>query len=159
MTRNRLDTPDSLRWWFAACWAGAIAWMLWNRWGAIHWFVLPDTDDNMRFAQVRAWLAGQGWYDLRQHRMDPPAGVSIHWSRIVDLPIAGLFLLLKPFLGYAQAARWACALEPPLAFGVAFFLTERAPPWLRRPVGTAIELLAALLSWFILPAVSNMNSS
>ena len=34
----------------------------------------------------------------------------------------------------------------PLAFGIAFFLTELAPSWLRRPVGTAIELLAAVPS-------------
>ena len=34
----------------------------------------------------------------------------------------------------------------PLAFGIAFFLTELAPSWLRRPVGTAVELLAAVPS-------------
>ncbi|MGA3400525.1 MAG: phosphate ABC transporter permease subunit PstC [Acetobacteraceae bacterium] len=34
----------------------------------------------------------------------------------------------------------------PLAFGIAFYLTELAPSWLRRPVGTAIELLAAVPS-------------
>jgi len=34
----------------------------------------------------------------------------------------------------------------PLAFGIAFYLTELAPNWLRRPVGTAIELLAAVPS-------------
>jgi phosphate transport system permease protein len=34
----------------------------------------------------------------------------------------------------------------PLAFGIAFYLTELAPAWLRGPVGTAIELLAAVPS-------------
>ena len=34
----------------------------------------------------------------------------------------------------------------PLAFGIAFYLTEMAPSWQRRPVGTAIELLAAVPS-------------
>jgi len=34
----------------------------------------------------------------------------------------------------------------PIAFGIAYFLTELAPPWLKRPVGTAIELLAAVPS-------------
>ena len=34
----------------------------------------------------------------------------------------------------------------PLAFGIAFYLTELAPSWLRRPVSTAIELLAAVPS-------------
>ena len=40
----------------------------------------------------------------------------------------------------------ALLLAVPLAFGIAFFLTELAPAWLRRPVGTAIELLAAVPS-------------
>ena len=34
----------------------------------------------------------------------------------------------------------------PLAFGIAFFLTELAPAWMRRPIGTAVELLAAVPS-------------
>ena len=40
----------------------------------------------------------------------------------------------------------ALVLAVPLAFGIAFYLTELAPDWLRRPVGTAIELLAAVPS-------------
>ncbi|WP_428532322.1 phosphate ABC transporter permease subunit PstC [Rhodopila sp.] len=40
----------------------------------------------------------------------------------------------------------ALALATPLAFGIAFFLTELSPSWLRRPVGTAVELLAAVPS-------------
>ncbi len=40
----------------------------------------------------------------------------------------------------------ALVLAVPLAFGIAFYLTELAPGWLRRPVGTAIELLAAVPS-------------
>jgi phosphate transport system permease protein len=40
----------------------------------------------------------------------------------------------------------ALILAVPLAFGIAFYLTELAPEWLRRPVGTAIELLAAIPS-------------
>ena len=40
----------------------------------------------------------------------------------------------------------ALVLAVPLAFGIAFYLTELAPAWLRRPVGTAIELLAAVPS-------------
>ena len=40
----------------------------------------------------------------------------------------------------------ALVLAVPLAFGIAFTLTELAPAWLRRPVGTAVELLAAIPS-------------
>jgi phosphate transport system permease protein len=40
----------------------------------------------------------------------------------------------------------ALILAVPLAFGIAFFLTELAPDWMRRPVGIAVELLAAVPS-------------
>src|SRR5437868_12898428 len=66
-------------------------------WPSILLFNLPDADDNMRLMQVRDLLHGQPWYDLRQHRMNSPAGANIHWSRLVDLPIAALLLGLRSF--------------------------------------------------------------
>ena len=48
--------------------------------------------------------------------------------------------------GTVMSAILAIAFAVPVAFGIAFFLTELAPEWLRRPVGTAIELLAAVPS-------------
>jgi len=48
--------------------------------------------------------------------------------------------------GTIVTAVLAILLAVPVAFGVAFFLTELAPPWARRPLGTAIELLAAVPS-------------
>jgi hypothetical protein len=106
---------------------------------AIHWFALSDTDDNMRFDQVRDWLAGQGWYDLRQHRMNPPIGFSIHWSRLVDIPLAGLILILKPIVGEQLAYRWACALAPMLPLLLAM---EMVALTVRRLVGPRAYLLA-----------------
>lgn len=93
-------------------WVGA-AIVLWiQKANDIHWFRLSDTDDNMRFDQVQDWLAGQGWYDLRQYRMNPPGGFSIHWSRLCDLPLAALILIFKPIVGSQLAYRWACAIAP-----------------------------------------------
>ncbi len=89
-----------------------------QRWNAIHWLSLGDTDDNMRLMQVRALLDGQGWYDLRNYRLNPPQGFDIHWSRLVDLPIAGLILLFKPFVGTAEAERLACGIAPLLPFSL-----------------------------------------
>ncbi len=48
--------------------------------------------------------------------------------------------------GTIVTAVLAILLAVPVAFGVAFYLTELAPMWMRRPVGTAIELLAAVPS-------------
>jgi len=48
--------------------------------------------------------------------------------------------------GTVLSAGIALLLAVPLAFGIAVFLTETCPVWLRRPLGTAIELLAAVPS-------------
>lgn len=107
-----------LRWTLLA-WMLVLGILLWQRSANVHWLALGDTDDNMRLMQVRAWLAGQGWYDLRQYRMNPPAGFDIHWSRLVDLPIAGIIVLLRPFLGTAEAERIACGIAPVLPLSIA----------------------------------------
>jgi hypothetical protein len=93
-------------------WLATVAYMIVNRWSAIRGFALGDTDDNMRMMQVRALLAGQGWYDLRQYRMNPPYGADIHWSRLVDLPIAGLKLAFTPLFGGRIAEQIAVAAAP-----------------------------------------------
>ncbi len=51
-----------------------------------------------------------------------------------------------PIFGTLITSVLALAMSVPIAFGIAFFLTELAPAWIRRPVGTAIELLAAVPS-------------
>lgn len=61
--------------------------------------LVNDTDDAMRLVEVRDFLNGQGWYDLTQHRLDAPYGASMHWSRLIDTPIALLILALRPFTG------------------------------------------------------------
>lgn len=105
--------------WTLVAWACVTVWFVTQRQGNIYWLTLGDTDDNMRLMQVRALLAGQGWYDLRQYRMDPAlGGFDIHWSRIVDLPIAGLILLLKPFVGMTTAEKWACGIAPLLPLSI-----------------------------------------
>ena len=48
--------------------------------------------------------------------------------------------------GTLASAGIAMLIAIPLAFGIAVFLTETCPTWLRRPLGTAIELLAAVPS-------------
>jgi len=100
------------RWVVVAAWIGLSAWFLFNARGEIRAFSLGDTDDNMRMSQVRALLAGQDWFDLRQYKMNPPYGANIHWSRIVDLPIAGIILALRPWIGGPDAERTAIAVAP-----------------------------------------------
>jgi hypothetical protein len=93
-------------------WVGAVAMLVYERWLSIQWFGLGDTDDNLRMMQVRGLLAGQDWFDLRQYRLDPPYGANVHWSRIVDLPMAGIMLFLRLFMSGAMAEKIAVAAAP-----------------------------------------------
>lgn len=122
------------------------------RWQNIQFLILADTDDNLRLAQVKAWLAGQSWDDLRQYKLNPPEGANIHWSRLPDLPIAGLILLFKPFFGWLGAERIAIAVAPLLPFAVA--LTGLALVARRLVAPGAWMLAAALL--FAAPSVLTM---
>lgn len=86
----------------------------------------PDPDDAMRLAQVRDLIAGQGWFDIKQYRVNPLEGGGLmHWSRFVDASIAGLILLLQPLLGETAGERWAIALYPQLLILPLFLLFGR----------------------------------
>ncbi|MGA3004371.1 MAG: phosphate ABC transporter permease subunit PstC [Acetobacteraceae bacterium] len=61
-------------------------------------------------------------------------------------PVHEVFGAAVSVYGTLLTSILALAFAVPLAFGIAFYLTELAPSWLRRPVGTAIELLAAVPS-------------
>lgn len=74
------------------------AWVLWClvtlAISAVQGFAIDGPDNWMRLFQVRDLLTGQAWFDVTQYRIDPPTGASMHWSRLVDLPLAALALLL-----------------------------------------------------------------
>ncbi|QLC22589.1 AcrB/AcrD/AcrF family protein [Parasphingopyxis sp. CP4] len=145
------------RWWIGvlAIWLGISAVMLVVRMPDIAALALGDTDDNLRLAQVRALLGGQAWFDLTQYRLAPPDGANIHWSRLPDLPIAGLILLLEPLLGAASGERWAVALAPliPLAIGliaIALIVRRTVNP-LAWPIAMLITFCASILMPMWLP--------
>lgn len=87
---------------------------------AMNWR-LPDNDDAMRVLQVRAWLDGQGFYDIINHRLNPPNGGDVHWSRLGDIPLALFNLLFRPLLGLEMGEK-AAAFFTPLALGAVFVL-------------------------------------
>jgi phosphate transport system permease protein len=61
-------------------------------------------------------------------------------------PVRQVFGAAVSVYGTLLTSVLALILAVPLAFGIAFFLTELAPDWMRRPVGIAVELLAAVPS-------------
>ncbi|HEY0439027.1 MAG TPA: hypothetical protein VGD36_03065, partial [Xanthobacteraceae bacterium] len=94
-------------------WAAVAAHLL-----LVHWpqtgTTLLDTDDAMRLVQLRDWLAGGGWFDLHQPRLQPPMGYDSHWSRLVDAGLAGVLLLLAQFTDAFFAERLLRAIWPVL---------------------------------------------
>jgi hypothetical protein len=127
-------------------WLGVCAWFIANNYDSIRFFRLGDTDDNMRMMQVRGLLQGQGWYDLRQHHLNPPYGANIHWSRLVDLPIAGLILGLRPFLGGPGAERWAVGVAPLLPYLLLLFSLGLTARRLIAPAAYPLAFLAVFFA-------------
>jgi phosphate transport system permease protein len=61
-------------------------------------------------------------------------------------PVTEKFGALAPIYGTVVTSVIAMAIGLPISFGIAIFITELCPGWLRRPIGTAIELLAGIPS-------------
>jgi len=67
-------------------------------------------------------------------------------TREIWNPVTDQFGAIAPMYGTLITSLIAMLLAVPISFGIAIFLTELAPRWLRRPVSIAIELLAAVPS-------------
>lgn len=72
-------------------------------------------------------------------------GISFIWRDDWD-PVQEEFGALVPIYGTLMTSLIAMLIGVPVSFGIALFLTELSPAWLKRPLGTAIELLAAIPS-------------
>ena len=97
------------------------------------WFVL------VLLGSIIISLFVGGWQALSA--FGPAFFVTDEWN-----PVTEKFGALVPIYGTLVSSFIALIIAVPIGFGIAVFLTEVAPPWLRRPVGTAIELLAAIPS-------------
>ena len=115
---------------------------------------LPDSDDNLRLLQVRDWIAGQDWFDLRQHRLAPAGGADIHWTRLVDLPLAGVILLLRPLVGAGAAEMAAVVLVPLITLFAAMLLVALIA---RRLIAPESWAFAAAVLLMASPAVGMMT--
>ena len=61
-------------------------------------------------------------------------------------PVTEQFGALVPIVGTLSTAGIALLIAIPVSFGIALFLTELSPRWMRRPLGIAVELLAGIPS-------------
>ncbi len=84
-------------------------------------------------------LAIEAWPTFRQF------GASFLWTNVWSVP-DDEYGALAAIYGTVVTSVIALLIAVPVSFGIALFLTETCPVWLRRPLGTAIELLAGVPS-------------
>jgi hypothetical protein len=126
-----------------ATWLAVSAAMIWLGWPAVMERRFPDPDDAMRLLQVRDWLGGQSWFDVTQYRLNPPFGAPMHWSRLVDLPIAAVILLFRLLFGGDGAETAALVIIPLLTLGVVMLLVQRIGVRLMDGPASLLAALAA----------------
>ena len=115
------------------------------------------TDDATRLVQVRDLINGQGWFDLFQYRLDPPGGTSMHWTRVIDVPLAALILLLRPLIGTHAAEAATLFLWPTLLFAAALVLVAAIARQLSGGVMHA-QALAVMLAALSAPALVHFRA-
>ena len=83
------------------------------RWAASRTFraAAGDNDSMLRLVEIRDLIGGQCWFDLHQYRMGAQGGFVMHWSRLVDAPIAAIILVVSAFTGKLATGETAALLE------------------------------------------------
>lgn len=110
-----------------ALWLATIAAIVSGIVDVMHLFLMPpielasDPDSNLRLQQVRDWMAGQSWFDVRLARFGLEGYTPMHWTRLADLLPAAFIVAFKPFVGQANAEAIAVIVTP-LLLRVPLFL-------------------------------------
>ncbi len=117
-------------------------------------FAGAGNDDIMRLLSVRDWIAGQGWYDVAQYRLLPPDGVSLHWSRYIDVGIAAIILPLSFFVPMDTAEQLAVTIWPTLIMTITVLVAAFGT---RRLFGTTAACFAVLCIVFW-PLTADLHS-
>lgn len=128
--------------WIVFAWLCCSIILLWLSRNELSALGFRDPDDAMRLQQVRDWLSGQPFLDVSQHRVNPPFGGPMHWSRIVDAPIAAMILIMRPLLGHSLAEVVACSSVPLLLLGTLAGVVHCAAA---RVAGASAAMLAPIL--------------
>ncbi|AKI02623.1 hypothetical protein IMCC20628_03941 [Hoeflea sp. IMCC20628] len=108
-------------------------------------YVGADNDDVMRLVEVRDLLGGQGWFDLMQYRLGLESGTLMHWSRLIDLPIANLIMFFSLFMSPVMAEATALFVWPLLTTLPVLYALALGGAILGGPSGRLIGLVLAFL--------------
>jgi hypothetical protein len=127
--------------------------LIYSSWGTITSRSGWDPDDQLRLVQLRDFLNGQSWFDTNQYRLNPPDGGPMHWSRLIELPLALIVIIMTPLFGPATAEMIAGTFIPLLGLGLVAYMLGRIATAIHSIeaglVATGIALIApALLMQF-----------
>jgi len=124
--RRRTAFPLSFLVKAGLAWFLVSAFLVATSWSSITSLHLSDPDDVLRLIQVRDLLGGQSWFDVTQYRVDAAGGgVAMHWSRLVDLPLAITIWALTPIFGIALAETIALVAIPLITLACVMLLASR----------------------------------
>ncbi|WP_299077246.1 hypothetical protein [uncultured Ruegeria sp.] len=107
-------------------------------------------DDIMRWVSVLDLQNGQGWFDPYQHRLGPDEGTLMHWSRIVDVPIAAIYWVSSAFLPAKMALTATALIWPSFLAGITL--------WAFAATGGALGNRAGAISALVMGVFALMNS-
>lgn len=125
-----------------ALWLFVSAALVWSGWTEITTLSGWDPDDQLRLVQLRDFLGGQSWFDTTQYRMNTPEGAPMHWSRLIELPLALLVIVLRPLFGQPVAEMIAGSVVPLMLLGwIAYMLSRIATRISSREAGVAAALI------------------
>lgn len=105
-----------------------------------------DPDSNLRLQQIRDWMAGQAWFDVRLAHFGLEGFTPMHWTRLADLGPAALIAIFTPFVGQANAETIAVVAFPmllriPLLFACIWAVHRLVPTISTKIVGLAVLIV------------------
>jgi hypothetical protein len=118
-----------------------------------------DSDDALRLVLVRELVSGRGWYDQKVLRIEPPDGVWLHWSRLLDGALAAPLWMLQHLMGPAHAEFWLRLLWPlililPMLFAARALVRQFNPEPSQR---STAEIAAAAITLVCLPLYAQFH--
>jgi len=107
-----------------------------------------DSDDAMHMVTAQSLAHGQAWFDTTSYRENAPFGAPMHFSRLIDAPLAGLMLVLQPLFGGGAddlTAQLYPVLLIPLLAAAAFLLIRQVVPNASPLVSAIVPFLSAVI--------------
>ena len=105
-----------------------------------------DPDDKLRMVQLRDFLNGQSWFDITQYRMNGDEGAPMHWSRLIELPLALIILILSPLIGQDGAEMVAGTIIPLIGLGIVCYIIGQITTRLSSREAGIVAVLITLVS-------------